>query len=401
MRRVVITGAGTINALGRGVAATQDALRAGRSGIGPLQLPDADRLTIKIGAQVRDYDEAAEFSRGQLALYDRTTQFALIAAAQAMAQAGQPVGPGQAERAGVVLGTSGGGLGTIDDNYRAVYAEGKTRVPPLTVPRLMASAAASHVSMTHGLKGPSFTVSSACASSNHALAQALLLIRAGQAEVMLAGGAEAMLVFGGIKAWEGLRVMAPDGCRPFSADRSGMVMGEGAAVFVLEELEHARARGAPILAELAGAGMTADAADILRPAREGAARAMRAALADAGLTPGAIGYINAHGTGTRANDATECAAIAEVFGPSAPPVSSTKAAHGHAIGATGAIELLAGLMALEQGWLAPTLGFSAPDADCGLDIVAGAARGDEVGAVLSNAFAFGGLNAVIALKKAP
>lgn len=395
MRRVVITGAGTINALGRGQAATRTAMRAGQVGIGPLEIPDAGRLSVKIGAQVKGYDPEAEFSRSELALYDRATQFALIAGREATAQAGLdgPLGP----RAGAVMGTSGGGLGTIDDNYRAVYAEGKNRVPPFTVPRLMPSAAASHLSLSFGLQGPVFALSSACASSNHALAQAMLLIRAGAADVMLAGGAEAMLVFGGVKAWEGLRVMSPDGCRPFSADRNGMVQGEGAGVFVLESLDHAQARGATILAELAGVGINADAADILQPSREGAVRAMRLALADAGLAPGEIGYINAHGTATRANDATECAAIAEVFGPGAVPVSATKSLHGHAIGATGAIELIACLMALDEGLIAPTAGFSALDEGCELDLVAGEARAAPVATLLSNAFAFGGLNAVLAL----
>jgi nodulation protein E len=395
MRRVAITGAGTINALGRGVEATMAAMRAGRSAIGPLDIAGVERLTVRVGAQVTGYDPEAEFSRAELALYDRTTQFALIAGAEALAQAGLagPLG----DRAGVIMGTSGGGLGTIDDNYRAVYGEGKNRVPPFTVPRLMPSAAASHLSMRHGLTGPSFTVSSACASSNHALAQAMALIRAGSADVMLAGGAEAMLVFGGVKAWEGLRVMAPDTCRPFSAGRKGMVQGEGAGVFVLEALDRARARGAPVLAELAGAGMSADAGDIVQPSQAGAVRAMRAALADADLAPEEIGYINAHGTGTKANDATEAAAIAELFS-APPPVSATKALHGHAIGATGAIELVACLMALGEGMLAPTANFLAPDPDCPLDVVPNTARAASVQAVLSNAFAFGGLNAVLALK---
>lgn len=398
MRRVAITGAGTINALGRGVPATLAALREGRSGIGPLDIRDLDRLSIRIGAQVKGYAPEAEFGTSELALYDRVTQFALIAADEALAEAGLtgPLGP----RAGVVLGTSGGGLETIDDNYRRVYQDGKNRVPPFTVPRLMASAGVSHVSIRHGISGPAFSLSSACSSSNHAFAQALTLIRAGVADVMLAGGAEAMLTFGGIKAWEGLRVMSPDGCRPFAADRNGMVQGEGAAVFVLEELNHARARGAEVLAELAGAGMTCDASDIVRPSEPGAVAAMRAALADAGLTPGEIGYINAHGTGTQANDASECAAILDVFGGEAPPVSSTKAMHGHAIGATGAIELIAALMALREGLLAPNLGLGEQDPDCRLDLVRGSARPARVSAVLSNAFAFGGLNAVVALRAA-
>ena len=400
MRRVVVTGAGTVNALGRDVPATLAAMRDGRSAIGALELRDLDRLDIRIGAQVKGFDPSAHFDRGQLTLFDRYTQFAVLAAREAMAQAAPGLSEGDALRAGVILGTSGGGLQTQDDNYRAVYEAGKNRVHPFTVPKLMNSAAAAHLSMEWGLKGPSFTVSSACASSNHAIAQAALAIRAGQADVMLTGGAEAMLCFGGVKAWEGLRVMSRDTCRPFCATRSGMVQGEGAAVFVLEDYERARARGAEILAEIAGAAMSSDAADIVQPAQDGAARAMAGALRDAGLAAEDVGYVNAHGTGTTANDRVETAAIREVFGPAADrlAVSSTKAMHGHCIGATGAIELLACLMALREGVIAPTANWQAADPACDLDVVPNTARRSTVRACLSNAFAFGGMNAVLALK---
>jgi nodulation protein E len=403
MRRVVITGAGTINPLGHSLPETFTAMKEGRSGIGTLDFRDADRLSVRIGAQVKDYDPQAHFSRQELVLFDRFTQFALLAAREAMAQAGLSMEGAQAERAGVVLGNSGGGLSTVEDNYRTVFEEGKNRVHPFVVPRLMSNAAASQVSMAHNLRGPSYTVASACASSNHAMGQALLMIRSGMAEVMLTGGSEAMLCFGGIKAWEGLRVMSKDGCRPFSANRNGMVQGEGAAVFVFEELEHAKARGAEILAEVAGFSMTADAADIVMPSREGAARAITGALRDAGLNPADVGYVNAHGTGTAANDKTECAAVAEAFGSAAAGlmISSTKSMHGHLIGGTGAVELVAALLALTEGVIAPTIGYEEPDPDCPLDVVPNVAREARVGAVLSNAFAFGGLNAVIALKAKP
>lgn len=402
MRRVAITGAGTINALGHDVPSTLEAMREGRCGIGPLDFRDVERLTIRIGAQVRGYDETVHFTRQQLTLHDRFTQFALIAAAQAVAQSGLSFDTDLANRTGVILGNSGGGLSTIDDSYRAVYEEGKNRVHPFTVPRLMANAGASAVSMAHGLMGPSFTVSSACASSNHAIGLAFQMIRAGLADAMLTGGSESMLCFGGLKAWEGLRVMSPDACRPFSATRNGMVQGEGAAVFVLEDWNRATARGAEILAELAGFGMTADANDIVAPSIEGPERAMRLAIQDAGLTPGEIGYINAHGTGTAANDRTECAAISRAFGSTAERllVSSTKSMHGHLIGGTGAVELLACLMALRDGIVAPTIGWEAPDPDCPLEVVPNEAREARVTACLSNAFAFGGLNAVLALRAA-
>lgn len=400
MRRVVLTGQGAICALGRGAPEIMAAMREGRSGIGPLEFQDVDRLSIAIGGQIRGYAPEEHFGRQELVLYDPFTQFALLAAREAMAQSGLEITEELSERSGVVLGTSGGGLQTQDENYRLVYQEGKNRVHPFVVPRLMNNAAASHVSMAHDLQGPTYTVATACASSNHAMGQALNLIRAGQADVVLTGGSESMLCFGGIKAWEGLRVMSKDGCRPFSLNRNGMVQGEGAAVFVFEEYEHARARGAEILAEISGFAMTSDASDIVTPNKMGAVRAMRGALRDAGLTPEAIGYINAHGTGTTANDRTECAAVREVFGTAADAlmISSTKSMHGHLIGGTGAVELLACVMALREGVIAPTINHDTPDPECDLDVVPNVARERRVGAVMSNAFAFGGLNAVLVLR---
>jgi nodulation protein E len=399
MRRVVITGQGAICALGRSADETMAAMREGRSGIGPLDFQDVERLQIAIGGQIRGYRPEDHFSRQELTLYDPFTQFALLAAREAVAHSGLEITEALSVRAGVVLGTSGGGLQTQDENYRLVYQEGKNRVHPLVVPRLMNNAAASHVSMMMNLQGPTYTVATACASSNHAMGQAMSLIRAGQADVVLTGGSESMLCFGGIKAWEGLRVMSKDGCRPFSLNRNGMVQGEGAAVFVFEELDHARARGAPVLAEVTGFAMTSDASDIVTPNLMGAVRAMRGALADARLNPEDIGYINAHGTGTTANDRTECAAVRAVFGAHADRlmISSTKSMHGHLIGGTGAVELLACLMALRDGVIAPTINFEAPDPDCDLDVVPNVAREREVRAAMSNAFAFGGLNAVLVL----
>lgn len=402
MNRVVITGAGTINPLGTDVAATLEAMREGRCAIGPLEIRDIERLSVQIGGQVKGYREEDHFNRQQIALYDRFTQFTMLAAREAVAQAGLSFGDDLSLRSGVVLGTSGGGLNTQDENYRAVYEEGKNRVHPFIVPKLMNNAAASHVSMEYNLRGPSFTVATACASSNHAMGLAFQMIRSGMARVMLTGGSEAMLCFGGIKAWEGLRVMSKDACRPFSANRNGMVQGEGAAVYVFEEHDHARARGAEILAEVAGFAMTSDAADIVMPSAQGAERAMRGALRDAGLNPEDVGYINAHGTGTAANDKTECAAIAHAFGAHADRLmlSSTKSMHGHLIGGTGAVELLACIMALRDGVIAPTIGYEEPDPECALDVVPNVAREAKVTAVLSNAFAFGGMNAVLALRAA-
>lgn len=401
MRRVVITGAGTINALGRDVATTLEAMREGRCGISDLKMRDLERLAIRIGGQVHDYVPEDRWNRQQIALYDRFTQFALIAAEEAIQQSGLSFTGKLAARSGVVLGTAGGGLSTSDENYRTVYEEGKNRVHPFIVPKLMNNAAASHVSMEHNLKGPTFTVATACASSNHAMGQAFHMIRSGMSDVMLTGGSEAMLCFGGLKAWEGLRVMSKDACRPFSLNRNGMVQGEGAAMFVFEDYDHAKARGAEILAEVVGFAMTSDAADIVMPSKQGAARAIQGAMTDAQLNSDEVGYINAHGTGTAANDKTECAAVANVFGHHADDlmISSTKSMHGHLIGGTGAVELLACIMALRDGVIAPTIGYEEPDPECALDVVPNEARDAKVDVVLSNAFAFGGLNAVLALRK--
>ena len=401
MKRVAITGAGTINALGVTVDQTLDAMREGRCGIGPLSFRDVERLSIQIGGQVNDFVPEAVFNRQQMVLFDRFTQFTLIAAKQAIAQSGLTFSGDLSATSGVVLGTAGGGVSTWDENYRTVYEAGKNRVHPFVVPKLMNNAAASHVSMEYNLKGPSFTVSTACASSNHAMAQAFSMVRSGMSKVMVTGGSESMLCFGGVKAWEGLRVMSKDACRPFSANRNGMVQGEGAAIFVFEDLDHAKARGAEILAEVVGFAMSSDAADIVMPSKQGAARAMAGAMRDGGINPDEVGYINAHGTGTAANDKTECAAVADVFGHHADDlmISSTKSMHGHLIGGTGAVELLACIMAVRDGVIAPTIGYEEFDPECALDVVPNTAREARVDVALSNAFAFGGLNAVLALRK--
>lgn len=389
MQRVVITGAGTVNPLGHDVATTYAALRAGTCAIGPIEVADGDRLQVKIGAQVTGW--TPDFERADLIWMDPFAQYAVASARQAMAQAALV-----APEAGVILGSAGGGLQTVDDTYRAVFAQGKTRVHPFTVPRLMASAGASLIARDLGLLGPSFTLASACSSSNHAIGQAFQMVRAGLAPVMLAGGSDAMLCFGGIKAWEGLRVLSQTACRPFSKGRDGMVMGEGAAVFVLEARSHALARGAVILAEIAGCSMTSEPGDVVQPSVEGAVRAMTMALQDAGMAAEEVGYINAHGTGTQVNDRCEAAAIARICQRDTL-VSSTKSLHGHLIGGAGAVELLACLLALQHGVIAPTAGYQGADPDCDIALVT-KTKTAAVAAVLSNSFAFGGLNAVLALR---
>ena len=401
MRRVVVTGIGVVSALGLNAPAHRAALREGRSGVSPIEMIRTEGLSIPIAAEVKSFIGEDHFSRSELAIYDRVTQMALIAAAEAITESGLSFDGARGERAATVIGTSMGGQHTLDDNYHLIYAENKSRVHPFTVPKLMANAASSQISMKHSLKGPAWTVSTACASSNHAIGQAFHLIRAGSADYAVAGGAESGLTFGVMKAWEGLRVMTKDACRPFSKTRSGMVQGEGAAILMLEELGSALSRGAEIHGEIVGFGMTADAGDIVQPNQDGAARAMRLALADARMDMRDVRYINAHGTATAANDRTECAAIREVFGDHADSlmVSSTKSMHGHCIGAAGALEMAATLMTLRDGVVPPTINFEEADPDCNLDVVPNIARDARVTAALSNSFAFGGLNAVIAARK--
>jgi len=401
VRRVVVTGLGVVSALGTGREAHLQGLREGRSGIAEITLIDPERLMIRIAAEAKQFRGEDHFDRQQLVLFDRVTAMAMFSAREAVTQSGIAFDEELGLRTATIIGTAMGGLHTLDDNYRAVYAEMKNRVHPLIVPRLMANAPVSQITMKYGLMGAAWSVSTACSSSNHAIAQAFQLVRSGVADAAVTGGTESVLCFGGIKAWEGLRVMSPNGCRPFSKNRNGMVLGEGAAILILEELERAQHRGAPILGEIVGAGMTADAGDIVAPAVDGAARAMRLALADAAMAPGEVDYINAHGTATTMNDRTEAAAIHLVLGEQAGAVlvSSTKSMHGHCIGAAGALEAAATLMALGEGVVPPTINHDQPDPEIGLDVVPNVAREAPVTAALSNSFAFGGLNAVLAFRK--
>ena len=401
MRRVVITGMGCVSALGNTATATWAGMREGRAGITPLTGLDDPTLRTPVAAQAKAFVASEHFDEKRLVLLDPVSQMALVSARQAVAQSGLSFGAELAERTAVIIGTGIGGASTQDQMAKRLYGERNPRVHPMAIVRVMPNAPASQISLEFGLRGPVFAVASACASSNHALAQALMLLQTGTADVALAGGAEACITVGSVKAWEAMRVMADDTCRPFSLGRRGLVLGEGAGVFVLETLAHAQARGATILAELAGAGMSADAADIVMPDASGAARAMRIALAQAGLATQDIAYINAHGTGTPANDSTETRAIRAVFGAHADAlaVSSTKSMHGHALGAGGAIELVAVLGALQEGVVPPTINYLGADPACDLNVVPNTAQQRTVRAALSNSFAFGGLNAVLALRR--
>ncbi len=304
-------------------------------------------------------------------------------------------------RTAVVTGSCLGGQTTEDKTFERFYGHNRRRAHPLSVPRVMANAGTSLITMRYRLGGPSFTVATACASANHAIGQAFWLVRDGVADLAIAGGSEAPISPGHLAAWDALRVVARDTCRPFSKDRGGLILGEGAAILILEPLESARARGATVLAEITGFGMSADGHHLTQPTVEGPAAAMTAALADAGLEPAQVGYINAHGTGTKANDATETAAIRQVFGAAVDrlAVSSTKSMHGHTLGAAGALEAVATVLALSNGLLPPTANFNEADPECDLDVVPNAARSAEVEAALSSSFAFGGLNAVLAFRR--
>ena len=401
-RRVAITGLGIISPLGLNLTENWESLRKGCCAIGPIQSVDCSTMRFQNGAEVRGYDPLKHFEGGKEAYIDRFAQFSIVAAREALKHSGLELTPALREQAAIVCGSAVGGQSAIEAGFEDLWVSGRGRVHPLTIPKTMANAGASHISMDLGLSGPAYTVSTACSSANHAMGQAFRLVRDGDAEIAVTGGSEAMFTVGMLKAWEAMRVIAPDTCRPFSKDRRGMILGEGGAMMILEPMEAAKARAAKIYAELCGFGMTSDAHHLTQPAVHGPARAMSGALREAGLAPEEIGYINAHGTGTPGNDSVETAAIREVFGTHAAKigVSSTKSLHGHALGAAGALEAVATVMALHNGILPPTANYSEPDPECDLDYIPNTPREQRVAAALSNSFAFGGLNAVIAFRAA-
>ena len=400
--RVVVTGLGAVTPLGHTVAAYWGNLKQGISGLGPITLTvTTEELSQKVAAEVKGFDPLKHFEERELSTLDRVSQLAVVAAREAIAQAAITFDMPLSLRTATIIGTGVGGQNTLDESFRRIYRENRSRVFPLTIPKLMVNAPASQISMFCGLRGPAFAVASACASATHAIGLAFQMVRAGQVDCAVTGGTEACITFGTLRGWEAMRVMAPDACRPFSIDRKGLVLGEGAAMLVLEPLERARARGAQILGEIVGFGMSADAADLTAPDLGGMTRAMQEALADAKLTAQDIQYVNAHGTGTAINDATETQALHQVFGEHARKlaVSSTKSMVGHALGAAGALELVATLRAVSEGIVPPTIGYLGPDPACDLDYVPNEARAMRIDAAISSSFAFGGLNAVLAVKK--
>ncbi|MEA2563609.1 MAG: nodulation protein [Acidobacteriota bacterium] len=400
-RRVAITGLGAITPVGANVADFWESLRAGKSGIGPISTVDCAQLRFKNGAEVAGYDPSSHFPEKELGLLDRFAQFGLIAAREAVAMAAVEWTPRLRDRTAVVTGSCLGGKITEDQVFAGVYGAEGRRTHPFSIPRAMANAAASQIAIELGTRGPTYTVSTACASATHAIGQAFWLVRSGAAEIAVTGGSEAPFAFGHLKKWEALRVVAPDTCRPFSRDRRGMILGEGGAMMVLEPLDAALARGAAVLGEVVGFGMSADAHHVTQPSAEGAALAISAALEDGGVRPEQIGYVNAHGTGTAVNDPIETEALRLVFGEHAShlAVSSTKSMHGHALGAAGAIEAVATVLALREGILPPTANFTEADPECDLDVIPNEARHSQVEHAISNSFAFGGLNGVLAFKR--
>jgi nodulation protein E len=400
-RRIVVTGMGAVSAAGVGAPALWRAAREGRSCVGEVRFTRPYRGRIRIAAQVQDFDPASYLTAIELPFCDPVTQYMLVAADEAVAQAGltfaKPLGP----RTATIIGTGVGGLHTLEHGLHLILVE-QGRPDPLTVPRLIPSAAPSQASIRYGSTGPCFAVASACSSATQAIGIGAQLIRSGLVDRAIVGGTEDCITNGGMLAWEALRVLTPDTCRPFSKGRNGMVLGAGAAVFILEEAELARARGAEALAEIAGYGTSADAKDPVRPDAQGAAACMRNALVDAGVEGEAIDYVNAHGTGTTANDATEAEALRLVFGDrlSTLPVSSTKPIHGHGLGAAGALELVVTIGAVRENVAPPTINWREADVKCPVDAVPNEARPMPIRNALTNSFAFGGINASLVVRRA-
>ena len=406
-RRVVITGLGVISPVGKTPTEFFDNLMAGNSGIKRLNAPFIDKLSIRIGAPVENFNPTDYFSKIQLTGIERFSQFALVAAQQATADAQLELNPEEQDRTGVFMGSCMGGASTLEEGYVEMFLKDSPRIKPLSVLLNMNNAAASHISIKYHLRGPNITYATACSSSAIAIGEAYRQIKHGYCDVMLAGGSEAILTLGAMKAWEALRTLAHEdptdagaSCKPFAKDRSGLVLGEGAAVLVLEDAERAVKRGAKIYAELVGYDCSSDASHITKPDAAGQSRTMLKALKESGLALSDISYINAHGTATLAGDIQETLAIKQVFGEHCPPVSSTKSMHGHLMGATGAVEFIAAVLALENNAIPPTTNLHHPDPECDLDYVPNVGRHNvELNAVMSNSFAFGGSNAVLIAKR--
>jgi 3-oxoacyl-[acyl-carrier-protein] synthase II len=408
-RRVVVTGMGCLSPLGKDVPSTWCGITHGRSGIGPITLFDASNVGVKFGGEVKDFDPTSVLERKEARRMDRFQQLAYAATVEAVSSAGLEITPDNADRVGVMMGSGVGGLGSLTEGFRTLFNRGPSRVSPFLITQMVVDLAPGLISILLGAKGPNYSPVSACATSAHAIGEAGEIIRRGQADVMLAGGSEAGIVEIGVAGFTNMRALStrnhdPEhASRPWDAERDGFVMAEGGATLVLEELEMARARGATILAELVGYGLTADASHITDPAPggEGAARAMRQALDRSGLEPSDIDYLNAHGTSTLVGDRAETAAIKTVFGERAHslPVSSTKSMTGHLLGAAGGLEAIFCVQAMLEGCIPPTINYEHPDPECDLDYVPNTARAADLATVMSNSFGFGGHNVSLIFRR--
>ncbi len=409
-RRVVVTGLGTVSPVGNDVATTWRALLDGKSGAGPITKFDPAGFAVRFAAEVKNFDPGAYMDRKEAKRADHYTQYAVAAAVQSMQDAGFGDGTGyDQERTGVIVGSGIGGLKTFEEQHDQFSKRGPKGISPFFIPMFIADIAAGIISMRFNAKGPNYATVSACATGAHAIGEAFRAIQYGDADVVIAGGAEATVTAMAIGGFANMRALSernddPEAAsRPFDAGRDGFVMGEGAGIVILEELEHARKRGARIYAETGGYGMTADAYHLTAPAPdgEGAQRAMRRAMEDAGLTPATVQYINAHGTSTPANDLNETKAIKAVFGERAQAlnVSSTKSCTGHMLGAAGALEFLISCLVVQQGKIPPTINYTTPDPQCDLNYTPNVAIERDVTAALSNSFGFGGHNVSLAIKR--
>lgn len=409
-RRVVVTGLGVVTPIGLTVPDFWASIRAGTSGVttlGALPQDDLDELKIKIAAQIKDFDPRVRlknYKRDKIIMHaDRYSWFAAAAAEEAIVQSGLTVPFDNGMRTACIIGSGAGGLTTLENAYRDLFILKKKATNPLTLLRIIGSSASAHVGIEYGVKGPTFATCSACSTAAHAIGLARDYIKNGLVDVAICGASESVINFGTMKAWQALHVLSPEGCFPFSKKRNGTVLGEGAGILVLESLEHAQARGAKILAEIVGFGMTSDAKDMVNPGIEGPREAMRLALDDAGIAPTQIDYLNAHGTATVINDRNETNAIKDLFGAHAAnmPISSTKSMHGHPLGAGGGIEAVACIKAMEDNWMPPTIGLAEADPECDLDYIPNVGRSKQLNYTMSNSFAFGGLNAVLVFGRPP
>ena len=409
-RRVVVTGLGLVCPVGVGVEESWQALIAGKSGIGPISHYDASTFPTRIAGEVRGFEPEKFMDRKEVRRNDRFIQFALAAADMAMKDSGLDVDKEDPHRIGAIVGSGMGGLETIEDTHKTLMERGVRKVSPFFIPAIIINLAPGQIALRYGFKGPNFSPVSACATGNHSIGDALMYIERGMADVMIAGGTEATITPLGLAGFCAARAMserndAPEkASRPFDKGRDGFVAAEGAGILVLEEYEHARKRGARIYAELCGYGASCDANHVTTPAPEGEGgqRAMRMAIADAGLRPEQVGYVNTHGTSTPQGDIAECQAVRAVFGgwaDSGLVVSSTKSMTGHMLGAAGGAEAVISVLSLHRGVVPPTVNVEEQDPECRLDVVPNVARDVKLDAVLSNSFGFGGTNAVVAFKR--